>query len=702
MPSPFENRADALTEAIVGLLRRLEKMDARLVRLETLQGIAQETPAPSQAPPPEPERLIAPAVPAAGPPREPAPGIAAAAQSSVETESTRELETRVGLTWINRIGVLTLIFAVAFFFKYAVDNQWIGEAGRVALGTIAGFAALAFAEFMWRRGHRIYAQGITGAGIAILYLSFYSSFGFYRLVGQGFAFVLMALTTAMAGALAIRYRAVAISILGLVGGYLTPVLLSTHEDRPWAFLGYVMLLNVGAIAVARTQGWRRLERLAFVGTVVLYTSWFADRFNSGKQVVATFYALAYYLLFGLAESPAIFAASQVLVNLALLAIWPEPQAAYLWLSLAVAAAGLVISQRRPWPIARLAVFGSFWGCCALWQASLWRPRALPEIFLELTLGFLLFLAWAAWRILARREEAHRQELAVVALNGVIYFGICYHLLSPDYHAYLGLFAAAMAAIHLALGRWLWSLRDESQRDLRPVLLCVGVALGFLTLAAPIQFSGYRITMAWAVEGAALAWIGARTESKRLVDAALVVLFLTLARLCSIDAWIYRYSDVYHVIANNRFLTFAIAAVCFWLAARWIRSGAEALAPYVAGHFVMVWALVMEVLVWAARTAPAANAGNLSTVSVTVLLAAYGVALVVLGVVTRLGVNRLLGLGLLALVVLKLYLSDVWQLARMYRVIAFTFLGVLLLVTSFLYSRYRASIESWWRNENRGS
>src|SRR5205085_7934714 len=115
------------------------------------------------------------------------------------------LETRMGLTWINRIGVLTLVIGVAFFFKYAVDSQWIGETGRIVLGVLAGLATLAAGDFVWRRDQKIFAQGICGLGISILYLSFYATFGFYHLLPQAAAFVLMVAVTAMAGALALRY-----------------------------------------------------------------------------------------------------------------------------------------------------------------------------------------------------------------------------------------------------------------------------------------------------------------------------------------------------------------------------------------------------------------------------------------------------------------------------------------------------------------
>src|ERR1700690_4277854 len=141
---------DALTEAILSVRRRMDAIERRLARLEGAT-------APIEAPPPAPPAPVPVPVPIVEPP--PLPPFLAAPEP--EAESTRALETRVGLTWINRIGTVTVILAVAFFFKYAVDNQWIGEAGRLVLGVLAGFAMLGFGEWTWHKGYRIYTQGLT-------------------------------------------------------------------------------------------------------------------------------------------------------------------------------------------------------------------------------------------------------------------------------------------------------------------------------------------------------------------------------------------------------------------------------------------------------------------------------------------------------------------------------------------------------------
>jgi uncharacterized membrane protein len=280
----------------------------------------------------------------------------------------------------------------------------------------------------------------------------------------------------------------------------------------------------------------------------------------------------------------------------------------------------------------------------------------------------------------------------LALNAAAYFGTSYWRLHPRYHAWLGLFAMAIAAVHLALGYELWRRQPEDRRELRPILLCVGVALSCITLAVPVQFTAYRITMAWSLEAAAFSWIGARLRDRRMIWATSVIFILVGLRLAGIDAWISS--------RGERFVTFALAAVCLWLAAKWVTNPEPLrLAYYMGGHLVMLWTLTQEAIAWAGRTAAPENRVNVETISVSILYAVYAVAFVSIGVATRTVVNRIAGLFLIGAVVLKLYFFDVWQLGRFYRTLAFVALGVLLLSTSFLYSHFRSTIDRWWKKDS---
>jgi uncharacterized membrane protein len=696
MPCPDSERMDALTEATVRLLKRVDQIEARLADLERPAGASAESP---QTPPP-----FSPVVPPPLPPPlaapEPAtipavPAFALRAEAPRAAAGGQPLETRMGLTWINRIGVLTLIIGVAFFFKYAIDNQWIGETGRVVLGVLAGLATLAAGDVLWRRDQKVFAQGVCGLGVSILYLSFYASFGFYHLLPQSAAFVLMVMVTAMAGALAVRYDAMAIAALGMLGGYATPLLLSTGQDAPWTFFGYLLLIDLGAVAIARFKRWRPVDLLAFLATVILYASWFGEWFKPEKRVVATVAALAFYALFALVEWPWIFCAIEVLAGVALAVIWPGT-APYLVLSLTVGVAGLAIADQARRPAAATFSFATFWGAYGLWVASNGQPEQIGTAFLLLSAGFVMYLAWVPFEKLVRGVEIRTQQLIVLALNGGVYFGCSYLLLRPQYQAWLGLFAVAVAGVHLLLGMKLWKERSAADGDTRPVLLALGIALGFLTLAVPIQFTGFSITLSWALEAAALTWIGPRVNERRVWFGAAAIYAFVFFRLYAFDALL---PDAHPLLMNSRFVTFVVSAVSFWLGAWWLKSTRiPAAVAYVAGHFILLSACLFELRDWVETAVTAENQTSVMAIGVSILMALYAVLLIGIGVAYRSALNRILGLGLIGLVVLKLYLYDVWEASRLFRMAAFVSLGILLLLTSYLYSRFRPAIENWWKKD----
>ena len=223
-----------------------------------------------------------------------------------------------------------------------------------------------------------------------------------------------------------------------------------------------------------------------------------------------------------------------------------------------------------------------------------------------------------------------------------------------------------------------------------------MALCFVTLAIPIYFSGYTITIAWAVEMAVLAWVATRMNVGRLIGSAVFLGVLVVMRIFFIDSMIYVDPRTTLAFINARFLAALIAAVTLGLSAWWAQPKPLRLAFYLAAHAVMLFGLLQEMIELAGRLDGSYTSIRSALISLTV--AAYALLLIVAGVAYRMALNRILGLGLLAVVILKLYLLDVWMMQLVYRVIAFGVFGLLLLATSFVYSRYRASIETWWKQD----
>ncbi len=615
-------------------LQRLETLEQRLAETEKRLAML-EAGAPRPRPAPGPRRPLAP---------------------------VPHLEVTFGMHWLSRIAVITVVLALAFFFEYAFQNHWVNEGGRVALGLLCGAAALLAGERFRRAGQRAYGQTLASAGIAFFYLSCWAASSLYHLIPAVVGFAAMALVTAGAGALAVRYDSAAAAALGLGGGFVTPMLLG-HAYAPWFVLGYALVLDGGSAFAARIRRWRWLEALALAGTITLYITQLpvpADQYAAYGALVA-----GYFALFAAAALQPVFLAAQVLAPVALAGIW-SPEPAGIRLAIALAAAGMIVADRRKWTFAPAAAFTGFW------LAYLFPMNGpLPVL---LTIAFVLFFAWPAWKIFGRRTPLRVEDLLLATANSGFYFAAMYVQLERSNPGVIGLLAVAIAVAQMGLSRLLWP------RDRDAGILAAGIAWVFLILAVPIQFEGYRITMVWAAESAALAWVGVRFRETRAVTAALGLFGLVILRLAFVDG---RMQTVL-LLANERFLTVSIAAAALFAAAWWTRTGWRSGSSYVAANAVLLWGLCLEAVDWAARTAAPENYQSFASASISVLAGAYALVLVAAGAARAHRPTRLLGMGLIAVVVAKLYLYDVWLLAPFYRMAAFAILGLVLLVISYLF------------------
>jgi uncharacterized membrane protein len=186
----------------------------------------------------------------------------------LEPKASREVrETQFGLTAVNRIGALTLAIGIIFFFKYAVDNQWLGARGRTLLGVAGGLLLICAGEWLRARGQRVFAQGIAGCGLAILYITCYAAFAWYRLLGQTGAAACLIIISAVAIGLSLRYAHAAIAALGFAGGLLTPILLTAAPGGAAITLSYLLLLDATCVLLVYKRLWLALAPLTGAETI---------------------------------------------------------------------------------------------------------------------------------------------------------------------------------------------------------------------------------------------------------------------------------------------------------------------------------------------------------------------------------------------------------------------------------------------------
>ncbi|WP_347986576.1 DUF2339 domain-containing protein [Methylomonas sp. AM2-LC] len=180
------------------------------------------------------------------------------------------MEYAIASNWLLRIGVLILVTGIGFFLKYSIDNGLLGEHARVALSVLTGLAMIVAGVRLVGGQYHLFSQGLLGGGIAVLYFSVFAAFSFYHLLGMYPAFALMLLVTCCAATLAIRLDSLLVAIFAIIGGYCTPILLSTGQVNFVGLFSYMLLLGIGTLTINRYKHWHLLNFLSFFFNYVLF------------------------------------------------------------------------------------------------------------------------------------------------------------------------------------------------------------------------------------------------------------------------------------------------------------------------------------------------------------------------------------------------------------------------------------------------
>ncbi len=328
----------------------------------------------TQTPPPAPEGARPPAAPSAEPPR---PAI--------------NWEMFMGVKLFAWVGGLALFLGVAYFIKYSFDNNLIPPAVRMALGFLAGAGLLAGGVALARRPYRVTAHTLCATGVVILYAVTTACNSIYKFAFFGTVptFLLLALITATAFVTAVALEAPVIALLGMLGGFLTPMLFSTGVDNPLGLFGYIALLDLGLLAVAHHRRWFYLGALAALGTAVWEIAWVVVFFDAAKVYTALNIFLGFDVLYLLAFAAAQRGARDSGSDRGWLA---AAAAGVAFVSLAFAFCLLdypLIAHEQPWLLFAF-VFGA--DLCLLTLAVLDERRAKMHVIA----GVLAFILLAIW------------------------------------------------------------------------------------------------------------------------------------------------------------------------------------------------------------------------------------------------------------------------------------------------------------------
>jgi uncharacterized membrane protein len=708
---------------------RITRLERRVAELENRLGVAAAAPALAPAP--------APAIPAPAALAAPV-AVAAAVGKPAPSRSFADLEEQLSSRLLAWVGGIALVLGAMFFLSLAFSRGWIGPEARVLIGLVAGAVALAAGAWLFDRGDRTPATVLTGVGVGTGALALFAAsrlYGFIPIEAALLAFFVLAVMTA---AIALRANSQAVAAFGIVATTLAPPVLGASPGL--ATIAFLSAALVGTALISFGRSWPWLALIAFIATAPQAVQWFGQEPSTTLALAGVF---AFWAINALAASGraivgdlrTIHRANVTLLALnALYAIGAIhlvlPDDPFLRSAAVVALAGahgllglallLRVPSRHPFGV--LAA-GFAAGILAIGMAIELGGVARPLAHTALAVA----VAWVAIRFRDRMAAAWAGVGGSLALFD---FSILYPtsgfvrnqpegwpFASPE-----GIVAIVMAAAATLVAVVAW--RSFSTAPLRNRRLTAELALAsggigaisILAYACPTEFRADALVVAWSVLAItafglaafvrrdAWAWVASAAWGVTLVGLAALEVLTVVAptRRLAVDPT--RVGSVMPLV-NGESLALIAIAVAFGVAAWLFRrrpttqplaterryAQLTATAAASAGATLVYLLSIAIVDAFQTRLGSGIAPDEIATqaqVALSIAWVLIGAGAFATGLVRRIPLARVFGLGLLSVATIKVFLFDLSSLDVAYRVMSFIGLGGVLLASSFVAARFR--------------
>lgn len=182
-----------------------------------------------------------------------------------ESKTSGTWEKFIGENLFNKIGILILIVGIGFFVKYAIDNNWINETARTALGIFVGLSLWGIA-YRIRNSYRNFSSVLAGGGFAVCFVTIAIAFHIYRLFSPAATLAALVVLTAVMISVALRFDRQELAVISIIGGFSAPFIASGNGGSFLFILGYAAILNGAVLAITHFKKWWRLPALACIIT----------------------------------------------------------------------------------------------------------------------------------------------------------------------------------------------------------------------------------------------------------------------------------------------------------------------------------------------------------------------------------------------------------------------------------------------------
>lgn len=673
----------------------------------------------------------------------------------VKTEQPKqadELEFRIGGIWLNRIAIVLIIIGTAFFLKYAFDNNWVAPITRVIIGVAFGISFLVAGEVFQNKKYGIFAQGLTGGGIAILYFSIFAGYYFFKeqnIIPYPAAMVLMILITATAVILSVKYDSMAIALLGLSGGFLTPFMLATSDKNYFGLFTYLLILNIGILSISYYKKWSLLSALSFFMTEIIlfaslssYFSEIKERFLFSEIFFTIFFIM--YLLIPLVYSAVkvekvtpgqitLLTFNTIFYTIAsfimITSVYSQFNGLFAVL-MAVIFFGIgywfnsINSEDKS---ALVLLFGT-----AITFTTLAVPLQMYKytVFDFITMGWVvesIILLYASFKI----ESSKMRKAAVIIMSitalKFFMFGISGFYLGevtsggnylPILNKWSIEFLVVTAGLFVVWYLYRKNIDFLGEAGIYTKNIFAIAANTFLLLQISMEISNYFLakqalnlsnyemlmnglmSISWSLYAVTIGYLGFVKRSFFMRCTALGMMAVTLAKLLIYDfAFSFQGEDAYSMIFNMKFLSTLIivgAALALCWLYKTYSDDIEDSESSIFNTLIMSAIIVFGISITSENiryfNSIAINAENNIAIrmqfGISSIWAIYSVILVVIGIIKRYKPARIFAMALFGITILKVFFSDLSVLTGAYRVLSFIILGFILLVVSFLYQKYK--------------
>lgn len=581
-----------------------------------------------------------------------------------QKEVSGGLEEFVGSRLISFIGVFVLIIGIGLGVKYAIDNDLLGPVARITLAYAAGAVMLGFA-FKLKTNYKTFSAVLLSGAMASWYFTSFVAYSYYNLFPQLAAFAIMLVLTAATVYAATRYVLEIIGIIGLVGAYAVPLLLSDGTGKIEHMLTYTAIINCGILVLCFKKWWKVMYYFAFVFTWLIVATWFLIKYNydlhfTTVMIFSSVFFVQFYinnLAYKIVKKEQFNIEDSIGVILN----------SIIYFSIGYAAFNNIVYERY------LGLFS----------------------FINAAIHFVFAAIILLYNKRTAEAKVDNKLLYLLTSIGIAFVYTAFHREITVYYdtKYAQSLIKVPSAVTWAEPGAIEQIQDYSWIKLRAVVLNIYNLLFFSVITIIAYFRWRNIALRWVIFA---------------VNALLMLIFIASLedirelRNLYLNGDNARHFHSSSILVYIRYISFASFAMLLYTTHLLLKNNPFPLSvsKVYSGtlvHFFILIVLSVELIHLNIVTNYESTAmyyvasGATYKTGLTMLWGIYAFALIVYGIFRKRQTLRITAISLLGVTLFKLLIFDTWNLSTGYKIIAYILLGIILLVVAFLYQKFKKTI-----------